>query len=83
MRRLEGIITRLILQDVFKKASCNYVLKTSSRHFEDVLEDRKVLRRRRLQDVSSTSSPRQMFAENYFHYYFLLTRLLAAGGVIN
>ena len=49
-------------QDVFRKAFCKYVLKTFRRRFEDLLEDKKMLHWRRLQDVFSTSSPRRMFA---------------------
>ena len=37
---------------------CNYVLKTSSRRFKDVLEDKKMLHWRRLEDFFKTSSVR-------------------------
>ena len=50
------------LEDVFKtscrsfcKASYKHILKTSWRSFQDVLEDKKILRWRRLQDVLETS----------------------------
>ena len=46
-RRVSKTPSSRYFQDVFKKTSCNYALKTSSR---------------RLQDVFSTSSPRRMFA---------------------
>ena len=41
-RRLQDVFARC-LQHVFKRTSCNYVLKTSLRLLEDVLEDKKVL----------------------------------------
>ena len=46
------------LQDVFAIR----LPKMCSRRLQDVLEDKKMLHRRRLQDVFSTSSPRRMFA---------------------
>ena len=49
---------KTILQDDFKKTSCNYVSKTSSRCLQDVLQDKKMLHWRRLQDVFKTSSVR-------------------------
>ena len=49
-------------QDVFKtssrrvcKTSCNYVFKTSTRRLRDVLEDKKMLHWRRLEDDFKTS----------------------------
>ena len=57
-RRFQDIITRCLLEDVLKNKSCNYSFKTS---LQDVLEDKKMLRWRRLQDVSKTC----------FHYYFM------------
>ena len=57
-RRFQDIITRCLLEDVLKNKSCNYSFKTS---LQDVLEDKKMLRWRRLQDVFSTSSPRRTF----------------------
>ena len=57
-RRFQDIITRCLLEDVLKNKSCNYSFKTSH---QDVLEDKKMLRWRRLQDVFSTSSPRRTF----------------------
>ena len=45
-------------QDVFKKASWNYVLKTPWRQLGHILEDKKMLHWRRLQDVFKTPSVR-------------------------
>ena len=38
------------------KMSCNYVFKTSSRRLQDVVEDKRMLHWRRLEDVLKTSS---------------------------
>ena len=47
---LQDVLARRLLQDVLKM-SCNYILKTSWRRLEDVLEDKKMLHWRRLQYV--------------------------------
>ena len=52
---LQDVFARRV-QDVFK-TSCNYVLKKSWKHLEDVLEYKKMLHQRR-QDVFKTSSLR-------------------------
>ena len=69
-RHLQDIVARRLLEDVFKtscryvlktswtrlcKRSCKHVLKTFWRRLKDALEDEKLLRRRRLQDVFKTS----------------------------
>ena len=57
-RRFQDIITRCLLEDVLKNKSCNCSFKKS---LQDVLEDKKMLHWRRLQDIFSTSSPRRTF----------------------
>ena len=47
------VFARCLLQDIFKKTSCNYVLTTSCRR---LLEDKKMLHCRHHQDVFKTSA---------------------------
>ena len=75
------MLARRLLYEVFKKTSCNYVLKTSSRRVEDAMEERKCYiedafktSSRCLQCVFRTFSPRQMFAGNL--YSLLIFKML-------
>ena len=75
-RRLEDVfsVTLFVFQDVFKTYLQYVFLKRlqdvfarrlaimSSRRLQDVLEDKKMLHWRHLQDIFCTSSPRRMFA---------------------
>ena len=66
--RLFQDVFKRCLQDVFKKTPCNYVLKSSWRRLQNVLEDKNMLPWRHLQESFKASSVRLRQGECFLGY---------------